>query len=141
MTFSFVSAGWEGSAHDSKVLSDALTKGLTIYESKCYLGDAGYCLKNYWLTPDRGVRYYLKEWGAGNQKPTKKEELFNLRHSSLRNVIERSFGVVKKRFLILTNMQSFEYQFQIVFVLSCFMLHNFIKVNQGYDDKFDNLHS
>ena len=51
MTFSFVLARWEGSAHDSKVLSYAMTKGLTIYERKYYLGDAGCCLKNYCLTP------------------------------------------------------------------------------------------
>ena len=57
------------------------------------------CLKFH-----RGVRYHLKEWERGNRRPQNKEELFNLRHSSLRNVIERTFGVLKKRFGILNNM-------------------------------------
>ena len=33
--------------------------------------------------------------------PQNKEELFNLRHAQARNVIERIFGVLKKRFRIL----------------------------------------
>ena len=34
----------------------------------------------------------------GNQQPVNKEELFNLKHSSLRNVAERIFGVLKSFF-------------------------------------------
>ncbi len=41
--------------------------------------------------------YYLKETLLALQKPKNPKELFNLRHSSLRNVIERIFGVAKKR--------------------------------------------
>ena len=61
------------------------------------------------------VRYHLKEWGRTNirlvyiihcnsfdvsslYRPKTKEELFNLRHASARNVIERIFGVLKCRF-------------------------------------------
>lgn len=43
-TFSYVLAGWEGSAHDGDVLRDALTKGSRRYPGKFYLGDAGYAL-------------------------------------------------------------------------------------------------
>jgi hypothetical protein len=56
MTFSYVLAGWEGSAHDGRVLADALEKGLFLPEGKFYLGDAGYSLTPYCLTPYRGVR-------------------------------------------------------------------------------------
>lgn len=38
-------AGWEGSAHDSRVLGDALTKGFPRPVGKYYLGDAGYSLQ------------------------------------------------------------------------------------------------
>ena len=92
--------GWEGSAHDGKVLGDALNKGLIILPNKFYLGDAGYALTKYCLTSYRGVRYHLKEWARGNERPQTKEELFNLRHSSLRNTIERVYGIIKKRFPI-----------------------------------------
>jgi hypothetical protein len=56
LTFSFALAGWEGSAHDSRVLADGLLKGLTIFPLKFYLGDAGYALSKYCLTPYRGQR-------------------------------------------------------------------------------------
>jgi len=61
MHFSYVLAGWEGSAHDSRVLQDARIKGFHIPKGKYYLGDAGYGLNSYCLTPYRGVRYHLRE--------------------------------------------------------------------------------
>jgi DDE superfamily endonuclease len=137
MIFSYVLAGWEGSAHDGRVLADAATKHLPLPADRYYLGDAGYALSRFVLTPYRGVRYHLQEWASGNQRPQNKEELFNLRHSSLRNVIERSFGVVKKRFPILVKMSSYPYNFQVTLVRCAFMLHNFIRLNQHYDDEFD----
>jgi hypothetical protein len=42
LTFSYVLAGWEGSAHDGQVIRDALGKGLIRRNNKYYLGDAGY---------------------------------------------------------------------------------------------------
>ncbi len=103
LTFSYVLCGWEGSAHDGRVLSDGIHKELIMFVNKYYLGDAGYALTKYCLTPYRGVRYHLKEWALGNRKPQNREELFNLRHSSLRNVVERIFGILKKRFPLLVS--------------------------------------
>ena len=136
-TFSYVLTGWEGSAHDSRVLNDAKTKGLALFAGKFYLGDAGYALSTYVLTPYRGVRYHLKEWGLANQRPQNAKELYNYRHSSLRNVIERIFGIVKKRFPILVNMKSYSFPFQCDLVMCAMMLHNFIRANQLYEDEFD----
>ena len=45
----------------------------------------------------RGVRYHLKKYSR--RGPQNAKELFNLRHSSIRNVIERTFGLMKKKFL------------------------------------------
>ncbi|KAK5846972.1 hypothetical protein PVK06_003273 [Gossypium arboreum] len=83
LKFSYVLAGWESSAHDSRILSDALSRprGLRIPEGKYYLADAGYGIRNRYITPYRGVRYHLKEFSA--QGPENAKELFNLRHSSL----------------------------------------------------------
>ncbi|KAG6497403.1 hypothetical protein ZIOFF_045302 [Zingiber officinale] len=53
------------------------------------------------ITLYRGERYHLKEYSCN--PPRNARELFNLRHSSLRNAIERAFGVVKKRFAIIRN--------------------------------------
>lgn len=60
-----------------------------------YLCDNGYANSEGFLTPYRSVRYHLKEWGPENAQPQNKEEMFNMRHSKARNVIERAFGVLK----------------------------------------------
>ncbi|KAK5793948.1 hypothetical protein PVK06_035129 [Gossypium arboreum] len=75
LKFSYVLASWEGSAHDSRILSDALSRprGLRILEGKYYLADAGYGIQNGYITPYRGVRYHLKEFsdqGPENAKGT-----------------------------------------------------------------------
>ena len=137
MTFSYALAGWEGSAHDGRVFEDAKMKGLPLFNGRYYLGDAGYALSKYCLTPYRGRRYHLREWARGNDRPRTKEELFNLRHSSLRNVIERIFGVIKKRFPILVVMKSFDFRFQCDMVVCTLFVHNFIRTNQLYEDEFD----
>ena len=104
---------------------------------KFYLGDAGYALRLWCITPYRGVRYHLKEWAAGNARPQNYEELFNLRHASLRNVIERAFGILKKRFPILVYMTSYPVEIQIMLVKSCFAIHIFIRLNRDYEDVLD----
>jgi DDE superfamily endonuclease len=53
------------------------------------------------MAPYRGVQYHLKEQRLANQKPENVKELFNLRHSSLRNVVECIFGVLKRQWQVL----------------------------------------
>ena len=53
------------------------------------------------IAPYRGVYYHLKEYSI--RPPENAKELFNLRHVSLRNAIERTFGVLKKRFPIIAS--------------------------------------
>jgi hypothetical protein len=138
MTVSYVLAGWSGSAHDSKVLADAMTKGFTVPETRYYVGDAGYGLKENVLSPYRGYMYHLKEWQSTHKRPTTMYELFNRRHAQLRNVIERVFGVVKKRFPILKfRMPSFEMVHQVNVVKACFAIHNFIVKNMRPDQYFN----
>ncbi|CAN1160508.1 hypothetical protein LINPERHAP2_LOCUS23356, partial [Linum perenne] len=59
-----------------------------------YLCDAGYANREGFLTPFRGQRYHLREWGPGS-RPNTSEEYYNMKHSSARNVIERTFGILK----------------------------------------------
>ncbi|XLS66089.1 hypothetical protein HN51_026063, partial [Arachis hypogaea] len=119
---------WEGTASDSKVLKSALSRDdrLKIPKGKFYLGDAGFMLKHALITPYRGVRYHLKEFAG--REPENAYELFNLRHSSLRNVIERSFGVLKKRFAIIAGGTEPYYDIEVMvdIVLACIILHNFL---------------
>ncbi|XP_019425051.1 PREDICTED: uncharacterized protein LOC109333923 [Lupinus angustifolius] len=128
MKFTYVLAGWEDTSSDSRILKDVLTREdpLILPEEKYYIGDAGFMLKLGILTPNRGVRYHLKEYSRrGPQNP---RELFNHLHASLRNVIERSFGVLKERFPIISSGTEPHYSFDVMtnIVLACYILHNFL---------------
>jgi len=73
-----------------------------------------------------------------NFRPKNSKELFNLRHSSLRNAIERIFGVSKKRFKVLTQQLEYPFEIQVQLVRAVCCLHNIIRVTGG-DDLFDEL--
>ncbi|XP_020963927.1 uncharacterized protein LOC107611154 [Arachis ipaensis] len=91
MNFVYVLSSWEGSASDSRVLRDAITRhnGLKIPIGCYYLVDAGYTNGRGFLSPYRNVRYHVNEWVQGHRAPQNRLELFNKKHSSARNVIER----------------------------------------------------
>ncbi|XP_052734061.1 protein ALP1-like [Vigna angularis] len=129
MKFTYVLAGWEGTASDLRILKNALDRDdpLVIPQGKYYLGDAGFMLKSTVLTPYRGVRYHLKEYTR--RGPQNARELFNHRHSSLRNVIERTFGVLKKRFPIIASGTKPHYGLDTMtdIILACCILHNFLR--------------
>ena len=52
-------------------------------------------------------RYHLRDF-QGEDRPEGAKELFNYRHSSLRNVIERCFGVLKAQFPVLKMMPRYK---------------------------------
>jgi hypothetical protein len=62
-------------------------------------------------------------------RPKTKEELFNLRHASLRNVIERIFGVLKRRFRILLLAPEYRMEIQNRLPAALCALHNFIRTH------------
>lgn len=107
---------------------------LLLHIGKYYLVDAGFMLRAGFLAPYRGVRYHLKEYSK--HAPENAQEIFNLRHASLRNAVERSFGILKKRFPIVASGVEAHYSFrtQTDIVLACFILHNFLK-DVDPDDK------
>jgi hypothetical protein len=76
---------------------------------KFYLGGVGYGAKPGFLPPFRVVRYHLNEGegGVGVNPVQNEKELFNLRHSSLRVILERAFGSLKRRFKILDDATPF----------------------------------
>ena len=74
----------------------------------------------------RGVRYHLKEQRQADLRPNTAKELFNLCYASLRNVIERIFKVVKRKFKILGLVVEYSIDTQIHLVLSLIALYNFI---------------
>jgi hypothetical protein len=139
----YILSGWEGSASDSVVYQSARATDFKIPDNKYYLADTGYLNTDNLLSPYRGVRYHLKEWGGDNRfdrlifrylcinvcRPQNPKELFNLRHARLRNVIERIFGVLKKRFRVLLVAQEYPFATQTQIISAVALLHNFIIMN------------
>ncbi|KAL5544986.1 hypothetical protein UlMin_008770 [Ulmus minor] len=67
----------------------------------------------------------------------RRKQMFNYRHASLRNVIERTFGVWKNRFLILRGIPRYPLKKQRDLVIACAVLHNFIKLFSGEETAFN----
>ncbi|CAA0842090.1 Unknown protein, partial [Striga hermonthica] len=108
MNFSYVLTGWEGSAADSRVLRDAVHR-------------------------NGGLRVPIDDFGDGNRAPTNYRELFNLRHARARNVIERSFGVLKMRWAVLRSKTFFSIATQNKIILACCLLQNYIRASMNVD--------
>ncbi|KAK6153006.1 hypothetical protein DH2020_012645 [Rehmannia glutinosa] len=80
MNFIYLLTGWEGSAADCRVLRDAIHRpsGLKIPQGNFYLCDNGYTNGQGFLTPYKGVRYHLDEWGEGTSIPQNPKKFFNV---------------------------------------------------------------
>ncbi len=61
------------------------------------------------------------------------QELFNLRHAQCRNVVERIFGVIKKRWDILTRPPRYDMDIQSRIPPALAALHNFILKHDSVD--------
>jgi hypothetical protein len=72
-------------------------------------------------------------------RPRNKEELFNLRHASARNVIERIFGVLKRRFRILLLAPEYSLQIQARIPAALCAIHNFISIHDPAEDTVDDI--
>ena len=99
--------------------------------------DSAYPIGKSFLPPHKSTRYHAQEFRMSNRQPTSGKELFNYRHSSLRMVIERSFGVLKPRFSILSCMANYKQYRQRLVVSACCVLHNFIHINNRRDMMFN----
>jgi hypothetical protein len=91
-----------------------------------YLVDSGYPIGGTFLPPHKSVKYHAQEYRGRARRPKNKSELFSYRHSSLRMVIERSFGVLKARFPILTHIPRYSNTRQRMIVTVYCTVHNFI---------------
>ena len=69
--------------------------------------------------------------------PVNKEELFNLRHASARNVIERIFGVLKRCFRILLLAPEYNLEIQARIPAALCSIHNFIRTHDASDQLED----
>jgi hypothetical protein len=111
---------------------------LVLFIGKYYLVDSGYPNRQVYLAPFKGSTYHIQEFRLRNGRPPQgKYEMFNFLHSSLRNVIERSFGVLKQKWRILKTIPSYPPRTQKHIIVACMALHNFIRDSQLHDKEFD----
>nr|XP_034583957.1 uncharacterized protein LOC117846943 [Setaria viridis] len=89
-----------------------------------YLVDSGYAVREGYLGPYRNTRYHLEKFSR--READTLEEKFNFHHSSLRNVVERAFGVLKSRWHILREVPLYSRERQTKIVIACFALHNYL---------------
>ncbi|XP_043698620.1 putative nuclease HARBI1 [Telopea speciosissima] len=139
MCFTFIWAGWEGSAHDNRILWEAINTPRLKFPhpppGKHYLVDSEYTHMPGYMAPFKNVQYHQHDFR--HTRPQGAEELFNFTHSSLRIVIERSFGVLKKRFPILKTMPTYSFKTQVLIVIACVAIHNFIRKQMTSDWLFE----
>ena len=74
----------------------------------------------------------MNDWDDDNQ-PTSAREYYNMKHSSARNVIERCFGILKKRWAILRSPSFYPVKTQNRIVLASCILHNYIRTESEFD--------
>lgn len=97
----------------------------------------GYLNTEGFIAPYLGVRYHQHEYRGANQLPRNAKELFNHRHSSLRNVIQKSFHVLKTRFPILKLAPQYAFHIQRDIVIAACVLHNYIRREGSCDWLFN----
>ena len=84
--FTDVVAKWPGSQHDATIFENSNVRThLEGLENSWLLGDSGYPLRKYLITPKL-------------HPVTEAEVRFNTAHSRTRILVERAFGVLKSRF-------------------------------------------
>ncbi|KAF7324140.1 putative nuclease HARBI1-like protein [Mycena kentingensis (nom. inval.)] len=134
LVFVHVMAGYEGTAADGQLYDRARVDGFSLPGRCFFLGDAGFASCDLIMPPYRGVRYHLKEWKRGKQRPQNAEELFNLRHAQLRSAIERGFGVTKRRFKLLISRPEVGYRQQALMVHAACAVHNFLRLHEPINE-------
>lgn len=98
---------------------------------KYYLVDFGYVNRHGYLAPYHDTNYHLRD--RKRVGGDRKKEMFNYRHASLRNVVERTFGIWKNRFLILRGVPQYPLQMQTDIIIASAVIHNFIMMSSNDD--------
>ncbi|KAG8379690.1 hypothetical protein BUALT_Bualt07G0115200 [Buddleja alternifolia] len=119
----------DDSAVDSTVLKDAIARPNGNY----YLCDCGYTNGEGFLAPYRGFRYHMQEWDACRVPPTNEKEFFKKTHAKARNVIERSFALLKGKWSILRSNSFYPVKIANRIIMACCLLQNHIRTKSAVD--------
>jgi hypothetical protein len=115
-----VFVGFPGSVHDSRILRNSTifqqfnnNRLTNLPQNSFILGDSGYPIQNWLLTPYRD---------NGHLQPQQK--YYNYRHSQTRIKIEQSFGKLKTRWRCLMKRLEVSVEVAPHIVMACCILHN-----------------
>lgn len=121
-------ARWPGSCHDKTIFNNSRLK--YNFEAGRYIpfhliGDSGYTLSRYLLTPHENPQ-------------SESETLYNESLIRTRNVVERQYGVWKRRFPILSLGLKLSLERAMTVIVATAVLHNLaIDMNEEVPDNFD----
>jgi hypothetical protein len=119
-----VVARWRGSAHDARIFNECILKQR--FENNEFrgllIGDSGFGCTPYLLTPVLNPA-------------TRQEERYNRAHILTRNIIERSFGRFKKKFLCLFQKLNTNLETAKAVIVACCVLHNLSIEWNGFEDE------
>ena len=125
LKFTNVIARWPGSTHDSTIFNNSPLNAdfeMGAFGNSYLLGDNGYACKLHLLTPFLNPN-------------TPSQEAYNHSHKSTRNSIERSFGILKKRFPCLHFGLRNKMETSLCIIVACFVLHNMcIDLGDHFED-------
>ncbi|KAK4876009.1 hypothetical protein RN001_012431 [Aquatica leii] len=114
LKFLHIIARWLGSVHDATIIYDSPLRidfENNLYPNSVLLGDSGYALMQYMLTPVLNPN-------------TVHEQGYNEAHIKTRNVIERAFGIWKRRFPCLSLGMKLKKQTVLQIITATAVLHN-----------------
>lgn len=118
---------WPGATHDSRIFNNCQLKAQLEhgdYDGSYLLGDSGYPLTQYLLTPLRNPI-----------EPA--ENLYNESHIRTRNVVEISYGIWKRRFPILRLEMRLKLETIQAIIVATAVLHN-IALEMSDDEAEEN---
>nr|KAJ0200882.1 hypothetical protein LSAT_V11C600324110 [Lactuca sativa] len=113
------------------------------FQPMFYLVDAEYPNTKGYLAPYKGsnIHYHIPDFGRGQTRASREpkgfKEKFNYYHSSLCNLIERTFGVWEARWVLLRDMHvNLNFKTQVKIVLASMAIHNYVRMSDSGDATF-----
>ncbi|XP_036322255.1 putative nuclease HARBI1 [Rhagoletis pomonella] len=124
-------ARWPRSTHDATIFNNSrLYRRLETGEfgNNLLVADGGYRKAEYIVTPHLNPQ-------------TGEEQLYNYSHISTRNVVERSYGILKRRWPVLSMGMRVRIHTAQSIIVACAVLHNIAMNERDYvpDDEIDGI--
>ena len=122
--------GYSGNTNDVTMYNHAPFKGILkelieqYGEYYCCIGDNGYPLRKEMLTPYTGEEMMIDPFEEFEK------EIFSRVISSVRQFVERLFGILQRKWYLITAGCEYKLEAYIDFIFAIFIIHNFMLDNE-----------